>query len=189
MRKTPPGCEGKRTTPHGMRFGGAVFFHPDYDRRLRHRTGSADLPATILVDAAEALAGSWAPRGYSHWVPPTAGGELHPALKTSVWVCRQASGRILAKEVEEIRRTSLSLALLCPSFIAEPAWLHARHRDGWQPPSTTFWPHPKVHDGLAPSPGRYVPILPANDELRPHECTYIGTIFLWRNSARCLELH
>jgi len=46
----------------------AVFFHPDCDRRLRHRTGSADLPAEP-----EALAGSCV-------AAPTAGGESHPAL-------------------------------------------------------------------------------------------------------------
>jgi len=51
---------------------GAVFFHPDCDRRLRHWTGSADLPAEP-----EALAGS-------DLATPTAGGEFRPALKTFV---------------------------------------------------------------------------------------------------------
>jgi hypothetical protein len=34
-----------------------VFFHPDYDRRPRHPTGSAD-PSSPRVEAAKALAGS-----------------------------------------------------------------------------------------------------------------------------------
>jgi hypothetical protein len=37
---------GKQTQSLGLALSlAAVFFHPDYDRRLRHLTGSADLPA------------------------------------------------------------------------------------------------------------------------------------------------
>lgn len=64
-----PKANGTRTAG-AMR--GAVFFHPDCDRRLRHWTGSADLPA-----GPEALAGS-------DLEVPTAGGEFRPALKTFV---------------------------------------------------------------------------------------------------------
>ncbi len=46
-----------------------VLFHPDYDRRLRNYTGSADLPTS----------GSARGLGISAF---TAGGELHPALRT-----------------------------------------------------------------------------------------------------------
>ncbi|GAB3059241.1 hypothetical protein GCM10027214_24980 [Stenotrophomonas tumulicola] len=66
-RKTPQGKQ-MHTGARGSR--GIVFFHPDYDRRLRLRTGSAD-PRRW----AGALAGS-CPEA------PTAGGESHPALKT-----------------------------------------------------------------------------------------------------------
>jgi hypothetical protein len=49
-----------------------IFFHPDCDRRLWHRTRSAD-PDRHETD--RALAGS-------RLAPPTAGGEFRPALKT-----------------------------------------------------------------------------------------------------------
>jgi hypothetical protein len=52
----------------------AAFFHPDCDRRLRHRTESAD---PRLLAKAAALAG-W----YAFARALTAGGEFHPALKT-----------------------------------------------------------------------------------------------------------
>jgi len=42
MRKTPTGRAPARD--HAAAHW-TVFFHPDYDRRLRHWTGSADLPA------------------------------------------------------------------------------------------------------------------------------------------------
>jgi hypothetical protein len=46
-----------------------VLSHPDYDRRLRDHTGSADL--------------AWASaRGLGTLRAITAGGELHPALRT-----------------------------------------------------------------------------------------------------------
>jgi len=48
---------------------GPVLFHPDYDRRLRSYTGSADLP---FFGSARGL-------GVAAF---TAGGELHPALRT-----------------------------------------------------------------------------------------------------------
>lgn len=63
-------------------------------RRLRHRTGSADLPATP-----EALAGS-------RPGPDTAGGELHPALRTATTLVRLP----LAMQVP-VRRT---LSQNCP---------------------------------------------------------------------------
>ncbi|KRV70289.1 hypothetical protein AO721_02140 [Aeromonas veronii] len=51
-----------------------ILFHPDYDRRLRHLTGSADPdPAISQVER------SRAPRVNRD----TAGGELHPALRIS----------------------------------------------------------------------------------------------------------
>jgi len=49
----------------------AVFFHPDCNRRLRPRTGSADLPAE-----------TGSARGLVSLRKPTAGGEFRPALKT-----------------------------------------------------------------------------------------------------------
>ena len=50
----------------------AAFFHPDYHRRLRPLTESADL--SHKQESARGLVG---------WLcPPTAGGEFHPALKT-----------------------------------------------------------------------------------------------------------
>jgi hypothetical protein len=67
-------------TPEGPSSGPAhisVLSHPDCDRRLRHLTGSADRPVVW-----GALAGS-SPRGH------TAGGELHPALRT---FCRPGWG-------------------------------------------------------------------------------------------------
>jgi len=51
------------TRPQGRAW--LVFFHPDYDRRPRHLTGSADLPAPP-----EALAGSSVRMGawtYRRW--------------------------------------------------------------------------------------------------------------------------
>src|SRR5471032_3176687 len=59
-----------------------IFFHPDYDRRLWHLTRSADPVTGGLRFACKlrsrALAGSRA----VFTAPHTAGGELHPALKT-----------------------------------------------------------------------------------------------------------
>ena len=49
-----------------------IFFHPDYDRRLWLRTRSAD--PSFRMDAGRSRA--------RHIVWHTAGGELHPALKT-----------------------------------------------------------------------------------------------------------
>jgi len=46
-----------------------ALFHPDYNRRLRNSTGSAD-PHT----------GVWSARGLRELLPVTAGGEFHPAL-------------------------------------------------------------------------------------------------------------
>src|SRR5882757_9112852 len=52
-----------------------VLFHPDYNRRLRNHTESAD-PSSPSEKAKKALAGL----GY---VTLTAGGDFHPALRTS----------------------------------------------------------------------------------------------------------
>src|SRR5882724_12784159 len=52
-----------------------VLFHPDYDRRPRNHTESAD-PSSPSEKAKKALAGL----GY---VTLTAGGDFHPALRTS----------------------------------------------------------------------------------------------------------
>jgi hypothetical protein len=51
-----------------------ILFHPDCDRRLRTLTGSAD-PRELRPP--EALA------GLRVFGAPTAGGEFHPALRTS----------------------------------------------------------------------------------------------------------
>ncbi|KAG0940358.1 hypothetical protein G6F31_015164 [Rhizopus arrhizus] len=67
-RKTPQGKQAHA----GHEPCGTVFFHPDYDRRLRHWTGSADPRRRPGRSRARACA-------------PTAGGELHPALKTFVY--------------------------------------------------------------------------------------------------------
>ncbi len=64
----------------------AVFFHPDCDRRLRHRTGSAD-PATVVAGARGLVPAS------DGSAAPTAGGELHPALKTFAWIACRRTGR------------------------------------------------------------------------------------------------
>ena len=67
-RKTPQG----KQVHAGQEPCGTVFFHPDYDRRLRHWTGSAD-------------PGRGPGRSRARACAPTAGGELHPALKTFVY--------------------------------------------------------------------------------------------------------
>ena len=54
-----------------------IFSHPDYDRRLWHLTRSAD--PGVLVDAGRSRA--------CHIAWLTAGGELHPALKTYCLSC------------------------------------------------------------------------------------------------------
>jgi hypothetical protein len=59
-RRNSPRAPGKALDP--------VLFHPDYDRRLRNHTGSADLP-------------TWE-RSRAWHCCLTAGGELHPALRT-----------------------------------------------------------------------------------------------------------
>src|SRR5450830_1758949 len=51
--------------------------HPDYDRRPRDHTGSAD-----LVDRRPRPWGSSSARGLDALRAITAGGELHPALRT-----------------------------------------------------------------------------------------------------------
>lgn len=71
--------KAKAHAPHGAMHD-AVFFHPDCNRRLRHWTESADLPAKL-----EALAGS-------DLADPTAGGEFRPALKTLVLPDTPAGG-------------------------------------------------------------------------------------------------
>jgi hypothetical protein len=78
LRKTPQGAWSARADQGARR---TVFSHPDFletvrvsNRRLRLLTGSADLPAR---------AGS--ARGLVPW-HLTAGGESHPALKTSLSV-------------------------------------------------------------------------------------------------------
>jgi len=43
-----------------------IFFHPDYDRRLWHRTRSAD-PATTYCAGARGLAGQTAWPAYRRW--------------------------------------------------------------------------------------------------------------------------
>src|SRR6185436_13770920 len=54
-----------------------VLFHPDYNRRLRNRTESADPSSPKKISGRrKALAGL----GY---VTLTAGGDFHPALRTS----------------------------------------------------------------------------------------------------------
>jgi hypothetical protein len=52
-----------------------VLFHPDFNRRLRNHTESAD-PSSQKIDGRKALAGL----GLSTL---TAGGDFHPALRTS----------------------------------------------------------------------------------------------------------
>ena len=57
------------------------LFHPDYHRRLRNHTESAD-PALV-----ETKAGA---RGLVQNIAITAGGELHPALRTHASDCSRA---------------------------------------------------------------------------------------------------
>src|SRR3954453_2734688 len=52
-----------------------VLFHPDFNRRLRNHTESAD-PSSPGIPGKEALAGLG-------FVTLTAGGDFHPALRTS----------------------------------------------------------------------------------------------------------
>src|SRR3954469_2388317 len=61
-----------------------VLFHPDYNRRLRNRTESAD-PSSPKREK-KALAGL----GY---VTLTAGGDFHPALRTSAARNGRPSGK------------------------------------------------------------------------------------------------
>ena len=86
-----------------------VFFHPDYDRRLRHWTGSADPLAPVLDGI------TWGARGlvYSaceRW-RPTAGGESHPALQTFACDCRRAGAWILASGRRQAAGRSVPPAL------------------------------------------------------------------------------
>src|SRR5437764_1903771 len=63
-----PGLKGR----HAMRAPNRpVLFHPDYDRRLRNRTESAD-PADCSAGA----------RGLWRSLAITAGGDFHPAPRT-----------------------------------------------------------------------------------------------------------
>jgi hypothetical protein len=58
-----------------------VLFHPDYDRRLRDRTGSADLGKQRLQQPKPPSArGLHADERVHNMI--TAGGELHPAPRT-----------------------------------------------------------------------------------------------------------
>ncbi|GAA0453603.1 hypothetical protein GCM10009412_28980 [Aeromonas salmonicida subsp. achromogenes] len=52
-----------------------ILFHPDYDRRLRHLTGSADPDSGVKPKSGA--------RGLPESDRDTAGGELHPALRIS----------------------------------------------------------------------------------------------------------
>ncbi len=62
-----------------------ILLHPDYHRRLRHHTGSAD-PASSLPAGARGLL---QPAAISCClIPVTAGGELHPALR----ICLERRG-------------------------------------------------------------------------------------------------
>src|SRR6266566_8163706 len=68
-----------------------VLFHPDYNRRLRIHTESAD-PSSLVSPKRKALAGLGC-------FTLTAGGDFHPALRTSSRrndgsskLCRVASG-------------------------------------------------------------------------------------------------
>src|SRR6187402_3528108 len=63
------------TTSRANAAAATVLFHPDFNRRLRNHTESAD-PSSPKVPDRKALAGL----GY---VTLTAGGDFHPALRTS----------------------------------------------------------------------------------------------------------
>src|SRR6187399_8919 len=77
-----------------------VLFHPDYNRRLRNRTESADPSSPKKTSGRKkALAGL----GY---VTLTAGGDFHPALRTSA----ARNGRPVGKYDETPRQGQASLA-------------------------------------------------------------------------------
>jgi len=85
VNSTAPVQRGRKNAAANTRNGHDrlhIFFHPDYDRRLWHLTRSADPVNDGLRFACKlrsrALAGSRAAFAATH----TAGGELHPALKT-----------------------------------------------------------------------------------------------------------
>src|ERR1700761_7458286 len=56
-----------------------VLFHPDFNRRLRSRTESADPSSSNSRSKRKALAGL----GFLRMEALTAGGDFHPALRTS----------------------------------------------------------------------------------------------------------
>jgi hypothetical protein len=84
VNSTAPVHRGRKNAAANTRNGHDrlhIFSHPDYDRRLWHLTRSADPVARLAMACklrSRALAGSREAFSHSH----TAGGELHPALKT-----------------------------------------------------------------------------------------------------------
>lgn len=65
-----------------------LSLYPDYDRRLRNRTGSADL-AVGMMGGIDPMASA---RGLGTLHAITAGGEFHPALRTFVAFRRDTLG-------------------------------------------------------------------------------------------------
>lgn len=63
--------------------GSTAFFHPDFNRRLRHLTESADLPP-FRHPVLRTFRNGRSARGLARCTgnTPTAGGEFRPALKT-----------------------------------------------------------------------------------------------------------
>src|SRR5215207_1407865 len=111
-----------------------VLFHPDYNRRLRNRTESAD-PSSLRWK--KALAGL----GY---VTLTAGGDFHPALRTSAarlsglagnydeWPGRQQAPSASGTCIPHVLQASLgrSERLLEVKSTEAATHLPGRHRPG-----------------------------------------------------------
>src|SRR6195952_2681477 len=77
-RQTPQHTPNTRTGHDHLH----IFSHPDYDRRLWHRTRSADPVVWFVKNSRSESTGA---RGLASGCEDrthTAGGELHPALKT-----------------------------------------------------------------------------------------------------------
>jgi hypothetical protein len=104
-----------------MRSKTDIFSHPDFDRRLRIHTGSADPETT------QALAG-WLQKTCNF----TAGGEFHPALKTTLCTAQRVNYTVSGKTVSTARAITKTISaqntfrfFRCLTKASKPAPFHA----------------------------------------------------------------
>src|SRR5690242_11313482 len=69
-------------TPWQAQTVAAVLFHPDFNRRLRSCTESADPSPRLIIKTGGRRSRAWARLDCSI-LTLTAGGDFHPALRTS----------------------------------------------------------------------------------------------------------